>query len=180
VERQGIEKDEANRYLHVGFVGVANGSGTGLQIQRFQEPGTPAQDFTSTAAGSASPYNYWMAAVDSPQGENFNGQYLGAKTPRVEAFQANYAGRPQALAAGGTASDTPAVRGAQGVDILAAHQDSQKIANFDMLAGAGLVPHPAFLGVDHPRLLASSELPSGHDRRRQGSPSSRGQDVVRP
>src|SRR3954468_9144280 len=46
VERQGIQSDEASMYLHVGFVGVANGSEVDAKYSDFKEAGTPAKTFS--------------------------------------------------------------------------------------------------------------------------------------
>jgi YidC/Oxa1 family membrane protein insertase len=133
VERQGIEKDEANLYLHVGFVGVANRSEVDAKYSDFKEAGTPPKTFTSTGGWVGITDKYWMAAVVPPQSESFNGTYLGAKTPAgVDAYQANYRLEGRKIAAGGTTSVTHRLfAGAKVVDILRGYQDSQKIVNFD-------------------------------------------------
>jgi len=154
VERQGIEKDEANLYLHVGFVGVANGSEVDATYSDFKEAGTPPKTFTSTGGWVAITDKYWMAAVIPPQGESFNGTYLGTKTPAgVDAYQANYRLEGRKLAAGGTASVTHRLfAGAKVVDILRGYQDSQKIVNFDYAVDWGwfwFLTRPFFWVLDH-------------------------------
>ena len=56
VERQGIQKDEASMNLHVGFVGVANGSEVDAKYSDFKDPGTPTKTFSSTGG--------WVALTD--------------------------------------------------------------------------------------------------------------------
>jgi YidC/Oxa1 family membrane protein insertase len=154
VERQNIEKDEASLYLHVGFVGVAKGSEVDAKYSDFKEPGTPPKTFSSTGGWVGITDKYWMAAVVPPQGENFNGAYLGAKTPAgADAYQANYRLEGRKLAAGGTANVTHRLfAGAKVVDILRGYQDSQKIANFDYAVDWGwfwFLTRPFFWVLDH-------------------------------
>jgi YidC/Oxa1 family membrane protein insertase len=133
VERQGIQKDEASMYLHVGFVGVANGSEVDAKYSDFKEAGTPAKTFSSTGGWVGITDKYWMAAVVPPQGENFNGGYLGTKTAAgVDAYQANYRLGARNIAAGASASVTHKLfAGAKVVDILRGYENSQKIVHFD-------------------------------------------------
>jgi YidC/Oxa1 family membrane protein insertase len=154
VERQNIQKDEASLYLHVGFVGVAKGSEVDAKYSDFKEPGTPPKTFTSTGGWVGITDKYWMAAVVPPQGESFNGAYLGAKTPAgADAYQANYRLEGRKLAAGGTANVTHRLfAGAKVVDILRAYQDSQKIVNFDNAVDWGwfwFLTRPFFWVLDH-------------------------------
>jgi len=154
VERQNIEKDEASLYLHVGFVGVANGSEQDAKYSDFKEPGTPPKTFSSTGGWVGITDKYWMAAIVPPQGESFNGAYLGAKTPAgADAYQANYRLEGRKLTAGGTANVTHRLfAGAKVVDILRAYQDSQKIVNFDYAVDWGwfwFLTRPFFWVLDH-------------------------------
>jgi YidC/Oxa1 family membrane protein insertase len=154
VERQNIEKDEASLYLHVGFVGVAKGSEVDAKYSDFKEPGTPPKTFSSTGGWVGITDKYWMAAAVPPQGENFNGAYLGAKTPAgADAYQANYRLEGRKLAAGGTANVTHRLfAGAKVVDILRGYQDSQKIVNFDYAVDWGwfwFLTRPFFWVLDH-------------------------------
>ena len=133
VERQGIQADEASMYLHVGFVGVANGSEVDAKYSDFKEAGTPAKTFSSTGGWVGITDKYWMAAVVPPQGENFNGGYLGTKTAAgVDAYQANYRLGARNVAPGASASVTHRLfAGAKVVDILRGYENSQKIVHFD-------------------------------------------------
>jgi YidC/Oxa1 family membrane protein insertase len=133
VERQGIQSDEASMYLHVGFVGVANGSEVDAKYKDFKEPGTPPKTFSSTGGWVGITDKYWMAAVVPPQNENFNGGYLGTKTSAgIDAYQANYRLGARAIAPGASGSVTHHLfAGAKVVDILRGYQNSQKIVNFD-------------------------------------------------
>ncbi len=133
VERQGIQADEASMYLHVGFVGVANGSEVDAKYSDFKEAGTPAKTFSSTGGWVGITDKYWMAAVVPPQGENFNGGYLGTKTAAgVDAYQANYRLGARNIAPGASASVTHRLfAGAKVVSILRGYENSQKIVHFD-------------------------------------------------
>ncbi len=133
VERQGIQADEASMYLHVGFVGVANGSEVDAKYKDFKEAGTPPKTFSSTGGWVGITDKYWMAAVVPPQGENFNGGYVGTKTSAgVDAYQANYRLGARNIAPGASASVTHRLfAGAKVVDILRGYQDSQNIVHFD-------------------------------------------------
>ena len=133
VERQGIQADEASMYLHVGFVGVANGSEVDAKYSDFKEPGTPPKNFSSTGGWVGITDKYWMAAVVPPQNENFNGAYLGSKTSAgVDAYQANYRLGARNVAPGASASVTHRLfAGAKVVDILRGYENSQKIVHFD-------------------------------------------------
>ncbi|HYS44983.1 MAG TPA: membrane protein insertase YidC [Rhizomicrobium sp.] len=141
VERQGIQKDEASMYLHVGFVGVANGSEVDAKYADFKEPGTPPKTFASTGGWVGITDKYWMAAIVPPQGEGFNGAYLGAKTPAgADAYQANYRLEARRIAPGGTANVIHRLfAGAKVVDILRSYQDSQNIAHFDNAVDWGIL-----------------------------------------
>ncbi|MBV9548105.1 MAG: membrane protein insertase YidC, partial [Alphaproteobacteria bacterium] len=59
VERQGIQKDESNLYLHVGFVGVAAGSEVDANYKDFKDAGTPPKTFSSSTGG-------WVGAANMP------------------------------------------------------------------------------------------------------------------
>jgi YidC/Oxa1 family membrane protein insertase len=68
VERQSVPLDESSLYLHVGFVGVANGSEVDAKYKDFKEPGTPPKSFSSTGGWVGITDKYWMAAIVPPQG----------------------------------------------------------------------------------------------------------------
>jgi YidC/Oxa1 family membrane protein insertase len=94
-----------------------------------------------------------MAAIIPPQNENFNGQYLGAKTPSgVDAYQSNYRLDARRVAAGGTASVTHKLfAGAKVVDILRGYQDGQGISHFDQAVDWGwfwFLTKPFFFVLD--------------------------------
>jgi YidC/Oxa1 family membrane protein insertase len=139
VERQSIPKTVTTWSLHEGFVGVANGSEVDAKYNDFKDPGTPPKTFSSTGGWVGITDKYWMAAIVPPQGENFNGAYLGAKTPAgADAYQANYRLDARKIAPGATASVTHRLfAGAKVVDILKAYQDSQNITHFDQAVDWG-------------------------------------------
>ncbi len=139
VERQSIPKTVTTWSLHEGFVGVANGSEVDAKYNDFKDPGTPPKTFSSTGGWVGITDKYWMAAIVPPQGENFNGAYLGAKTPAgADAYQANYRLDARKIASGATASVTHRLfAGAKVVDILKAYQDSQNITHFDQAVDWG-------------------------------------------
>ena len=154
VERQKILKDEASLYLHVGFVGVANGSEIDAKYSDFKEPGTPPKTFASTGGWVGITDKYWMAAIVPPQGESYNGQYVGTKTPAgVDAYQANYRLGGRTIAPGGAASVNHRLfAGAKVVDILRGYQDSQNIEHFDNAVDWGwffFLTRPFFWLLDH-------------------------------
>jgi YidC/Oxa1 family membrane protein insertase len=153
VERQGIEKDESSLYLHVGFVGVAEGKEIDAKYSDFKEAGTPPKDFASTGGWVGITDKYWMAAAVPPQNEKFDGQYLGTRTASgVEAYQASYRLGARPVAAGGRISVTHRLfAGAKVVNILRGYQDSQKIARFDNAVDWGMLSfltRPFFLVLD--------------------------------
>jgi YidC/Oxa1 family membrane protein insertase len=154
VERQGVPKDEASLYLHVGFVGVANGSEVDAKYKDFKDPGTPPKTFSSTGGWVGITDKYWMAAVIPPQGETYNGAYLGSKTPAgIDAYQANYRLGARSLAPGASISVTHRLfAGAKVVDILRGYQDSQNITHFDNAVDWGMLfflTRPFFWVLDH-------------------------------
>ncbi len=164
VERQGIQKDEASLYLHVGFVGVADGSEVDAKYSDFKDPGTPPKTFSSTGGWVGITDKYWMAAIIPPQPESFNGAYLGTKTPAgVEAYQANYRLPARKIAPGATASVTHRLfAGAKVVDLLRDYQDAQNIPHFDNAVDWGMfffLTRPFFWVLDHlNRLLGNFGL----------------------
>jgi YidC/Oxa1 family membrane protein insertase len=140
VERQSIPATVTSWILHEGFVGVADGSEVDAKYDDFKEPGTPPKAFASTGGWVGITDKYWMAAIVPPQGENFNGAYLGAKTPAgANAYQANYRLNARKIAPGGTASVTHRLfAGAKVVNILRGYQDSQNIIHFDNAVDWGM------------------------------------------
>ncbi len=133
VARQGVPHSVNFFILHEGFVGVANGAQQDATYGDFKEPGTPPQKFSSTGGWVGITDKYWMAAVVPPQGETFNGEYLGTKTPSgADAYQANYRLNQRVIAPGSSVTVTHRLfAGAKVVDILKGYQDSQGIVEFD-------------------------------------------------
>jgi YidC/Oxa1 family membrane protein insertase len=154
VERQNLPKTTSFFILHEGFVGVANGSEIDAKYSDFKDAGTPAKTFSSSGGWVGITDKYWMAAVVPPQGENYNGSYLGSKTASgAEAYQANYRLGARTIAAGASASVTHRLfAGAKVVDILRGYQDSQNIAHFDLAVDWGwfwFLTRPFFWLLDH-------------------------------
>jgi YidC/Oxa1 family membrane protein insertase len=141
VERQGIQKDESSSYLHVGFVGVANGKEQDAKYSDFKDSSTPPKSFSSTGGWVGITDKYWMAAAIPPQNEAFDGQYLGTRTNSgVEAYQASYRLTARKLAVAGNVSATHRLfAGAKVVDILRGYQDGQKIVQFDNAVDWGMM-----------------------------------------
>ena len=133
VAREGVPKEPTSYVLHQGFVGVANGSEMDASYSDFKDAGTPPKAFSSTGGWVGITDKYWMAAVIPPQGENYNGQYLGSTMAGdVKAYQANYRLNGRTLAPGAQAEVTHRLfAGAKVVDILRAYEKSQNIARFD-------------------------------------------------
>ena len=133
VAREGVPKEQTSWVLHQGFVGVADGSEVDANYSDFKDAGTPPKSFSSTGGWVGITDKYWMAAVIPPQGENYNGQYVGSTTAGdVKAYQANYRLGARAIAAGAQAQVTHRLfAGAKVVDILRGYEKSQNIARFD-------------------------------------------------
>jgi len=133
VAREGVPKEPTSYVLHQGFVGVASGSEVDAGYADFKDEGTPPKAFSSTGGWVGITDKYWMAAVIPPQGENYNGQYLGSTMAgNVKAYQANYRLNARTIAAGAEAEVTHRLfAGAKVVDILRAYEKSQNIARFD-------------------------------------------------
>ncbi|HEY2835415.1 MAG TPA: membrane protein insertase YidC [Rhizomicrobium sp.] len=133
VAREGVPQEQTSWVLHQGFVGVANGSEVDAGYSDFKDEGTPPKTFSSTGGWVGVTDKYWMAAVIPPQGENYNGQYLGSTmTGNVKAYQANYRLNGRTIAAGAEAEVTHRLfAGAKVVDILRAYEKSENIARFD-------------------------------------------------
>ena len=132
IERENAPLHEGNFILHVGFVGVANGSQQDAAYSDFDEAGTPAVEFKSTGGWAGITDKYWMAAVIPPQGENFDGQYVGTKTASgANAYQANYRLGARRLAANGSATVTHRLfAGAKVVSVLQEYEERQQISMF--------------------------------------------------
>ncbi len=141
VERQGVPPAPSNWALHLGFVGVANGSEKDANYSDFKEAGTPPVSFSSTGGWAGITDKYWLTAVVPPQNEKFDGQYLGTKTAAgIDAYQANYRLSPRTIAAGGQAAVTHQLfAGAKVVDILRGYQEHQGIARFDNAVDWGML-----------------------------------------
>jgi len=139
VERQSVPQTASTWILHEGFVGVANGSEQDAKYSDFKDPGTPPKTFDSTGGWVGITDKYWMAAIIPPQGESYNGAYLGSKTPAgIDAYQANYRLGGRKLAPGATASVSHRLfAGAKVVDVLRGYQDSQNITHFDLAVDWG-------------------------------------------
>jgi YidC/Oxa1 family membrane protein insertase len=133
VARESVPKEQTSWVLHLGFVGVANGSEVDANYSDFKDAGTPPKSFSSTGGWVGITDKYWMAAVIPPQGENYNGQYVGSTTAGdVKAYQANYRLNARTIAQGAQAQVTHRLfAGAKVVDILRGYEKSQNIARFD-------------------------------------------------
>ena len=132
VARQGVPQAQHTWILHEGFVGVAEGSEVDAKYSDFKDAGTPPKTFSSTGGWVGITDKYWMAAVVPPQGENFNGAYLGSHEGNSEVYQANYRLGARDIAPGGAASVKHRLfAGAKVVDILRAYRDKDGIAQFD-------------------------------------------------
>ena len=132
VARQNVPEAPHTWILHEGFVGVAGGSEIDAKYSDFKDAGTPPKTFDSTGGWVGITDKYWMAAVIPPQGEKFDGAYLGSHDGGTEAYQANYRLGARAIAPGGAASVKHRLfAGAKVVDILRAYRDQDGIAHFD-------------------------------------------------
>jgi YidC/Oxa1 family membrane protein insertase len=133
VAREGVPKEQTSWVLHMGFVGVANGSETDANYSDFKDEGTPPKTFSSTGGWVGITDKYWMAAVIPPQNESFTAAYLGSTiSGDIKAYQANYRLPARTIAAGGTAQASHRLfAGAKVVDLLRGYEKSQDIARFD-------------------------------------------------
>ena len=133
VAREGVPKEQTSWVLHQGFVGVADGSEVDANYTDFKDEGTPPKSFSSTGGWVGVTDKYWMAAVIPPQGETYNGAYLGSTlSGDTKAYQANYRLGARIIAAGAQAQVTHRLfAGAKVVDILRAYEKSEGIARFD-------------------------------------------------
>ena len=153
IARQNRPKGVDFFILHEGFVGVANGAQQDAKYTDFEEPGTPAQTFSSTGGWVGITDKYWMAAVIPPQSENFNGQYLGTKTQSgAHAYQANYRLNQRVIAPGASATVTHRMfAGAKVVDILQHYENTQNVPKFDYAVDWGwfwFLTRPFFMLLD--------------------------------
>ena len=139
VARQNIPATTTAYVLHQGFVGVAGASEVDANYKDFKDPGTPPKTFNATGGWVGITDKYWMAAVIPPQGEVFNGAYVGSKTAAgADAYQANYRLNARAIAPGASVSVTHRLfAGAKVVDILRIYQDQQNVSHFDLAVDWG-------------------------------------------
>jgi YidC/Oxa1 family membrane protein insertase len=138
VAREGTPKATGNLALHIGFVGIVDGSLKETKYSAFKDSGTPPQTFSSTGGWVGITDQYWMTAVVPPQGENFSGAFLGSDSGGAKAYQANYRLSARSLRPGATVSATHRLyAGAKVVDILRFYQDKQGIGHFDQAVDWG-------------------------------------------
>ena len=153
VAREGVPNTTTTYALHLGFVGVANGSEVDANYDDFKDAATPPKSFSSTGGWVGITDKYWMAAVIPPQNEIYNGAYLGADASSgAKAYQANYRLAPRVIAGGASATVIHQLfAGAKVVDILRGYQDGQHIARFDNAVDWGwywFVTRPLFWLLD--------------------------------
>ena len=153
VAREGVPKVASTWVLHTGFVGVASGSEVDAKYDDFKDPGTPPKTFSSTGGWLGLTDQYWMAAVVPPQGEAYNGAYLGTTVGNdTKAYQANYRLAPRAIAPGANVSVTHRLfAGAKVVDILKGYEHDQGIVNFNKAVDWGwfwFITQPLFWLLD--------------------------------
>ena len=138
VAREGTPKEQSNLALHVGFVGIVNNSLKETSYSAFKDDGTPPETLASTGGWIGITDKYWMAAVIPPQGEHFDGAFLGNSVGGQKAYQANYRLSARTIAPGASTSVTHRLfAGAKVVDILRIYQDDQGIAHFDQAVDWG-------------------------------------------
>jgi len=153
VAREGVPKVTTSYILHLGFVGVADGSEVDAKYDDFKDPATPPKTFSSTGGWVGITDKYWMAAVIPPQNEVYNGAYLGSDlNPSTKAYQANYRLSARDIAPGATATVTHKLfAGAKVVDILRGYERTQNIARFDNAVDWGwfwFITQPLFWLLD--------------------------------
>jgi YidC/Oxa1 family membrane protein insertase len=152
VARENVPKEQTSWVLHLGFIGVAGGSEIDAKYDDFKDEGTPPKTFSSTGGWVGITDKYWMAAVIPPQGETYNGAYLGSDLGSIKAYQANYRLGARIIAPGASvAVPHKLFAGAKVVDILRGYQHSQDIANFDKAVDWGwfwFITQPLFWLLD--------------------------------
>jgi YidC/Oxa1 family membrane protein insertase len=93
-----------------------------------------------------------MAAVIPPQGETYNGAYLGTTLGNTKAYQANYRLGARAVAPGASAAVTHRLfAGAKVVDILRFYEHNQGVTRFDNAVDWGwfwFITQPLFWLLD--------------------------------
>ena len=153
VAREGVPKVTTSYILHLGFVGVADGSEVDAKYDDFKEAATPPKSFSSTGGWVGITDKYWMAAVIPPQNETYNGAYLGSDiNPNTKAYQANYRLSARTVAPGASVTVTHGLfAGAKVVEILRNYEKNQGIAGFDKAVDWGwfwFITQPLFWLLD--------------------------------
>ena len=152
VARQGVPPEQATFVLHLGFIGVANGSEIDGKYDDFKEEGTPPKTFSSTGGWVGITDKYWLAAVIPPQGETYNGEYLASNVGPGKAYQSDYRLTGRTIAPGASATAAHKLfAGAKVVDILRDYQNNQGIVNFDKAVDWGwfwFITQPLFWLLD--------------------------------
>ena len=153
VAREGAPKATTSYILHLGFIGVANGSEVDAKYDDFKDAATPPKTFSSTGGWVGITDKYWMAAVIPPRNEVYNGAYLGSDIDSgTKAYQANYRLSARTIAPGASASVTHQLfAGAKVVDILRGYERSQDVAGFDKAVDWGwfwFITQPLFWLLD--------------------------------
>jgi YidC/Oxa1 family membrane protein insertase len=153
VAREGAPKATTSYILHMGFVGVADGSEVDAKYDDFKDAATPPKTFSSTGGWVGITDKYWMAAVIPPQNETYNGAYLGSDiNPGTKAYQANYRLAARTIAPGATTAVTHKLfAGAKVVDILRGYEKSQGVSRFDKAVDWGwfwFITQPLFWLLD--------------------------------
>ena len=153
ITREGVPKEKGSMYLHVGFIGVANGSEKDGDYDHFKDEGTAPIKLSSTGGWTGITDKYWMAAVIPPQKAHFDGQYLGDSIGGgAKAYQANYQLATRSLAPGASTSVSHRLfAGAKVVDILRFYQNKEGVTDFDQAVDWGrffFLTRPIFWVLD--------------------------------
>ncbi len=124
-------------YLHLGFVGVANGSLKEATYSDFKD-NKPPQTFSSTGGWVGITDKYWMAAVIPPQDTQYDGAYRGSGPNGDAADQADYRLPAQTVAPGASTSVTQRLfAGAKVVATLNNYEDKGGVQRFDLAVDWG-------------------------------------------
>jgi len=152
VARETIPAEKTSWVQHLGFVGVADGSEIDANYDDFKDEGAPPKTFASKGGWVGITDKYWMAAVIPPQGETYNGAYLGSTLGNTKAYQANYRLGARAVAPGASAKVTHRLfAGAKVVDILRGYEHDQGVTRFDNAVDWGwfwFITQPLFWLLD--------------------------------
>ncbi len=132
VQRQGKPQLTPNILIHEGGVG-ALGDDHHLQLQAFKNWKDKADTLLPSTGGWAGITDkYWLAAVIPDQHEAVTAGFRVSSVRGIDVYEANYIGRPQAIAPGASATETRHIfAGAKRVALLQSYEQTLGVPRFD-------------------------------------------------